>query len=122
MVQGDVCVCVEGYKRSMTGICEPDIIIEPPTCPPYSSLIGNQCICNPGYQMRDGICERACPDNSYDNGIGVCVCNAGYYDQGGVCVKGQPCPAYSSRNAAGVCVCNPGYTKYGDHCSRCPEG
>ena len=121
-VEGNTCVCLEGYYRSPKGTCEPKNPVKPIECPPFSVYLNGKCVCSSGYAQKPEGCVKQCPEHSIDNGFGKCVCKTGFYMENGVCKVGKPCPAYSIRDATGKCVCNKGYQYYGDHCSRCPKG
>lgn len=115
---GEVCVCIEGYFRSIDGTCQKTI-----TCPPNSMAVNGNCVCNPGFVMRNMVCVVQCPPNSADNGLGECVCNSGYFKANdGTCMLGAECPPFSQRNNQGICVCIEGYIDLGGFCSRCEEG
>lgn len=118
MLSGEKCVCKEGYYRSDKNTCDKII-----TCPDNSIFLEGKCVCISGYSMKDGLCVKQCPTNSFDNGLGKCICLEGYYELSpGVCLPGKPCPAFSTRDSTGKCVCFPGYIDYGTYCARCAEG
>lgn len=93
-------------------------------CPPYSSNISGQCVCQQGYLPdAQGICKVACSEDSIEGLTGACP--AGKYCLQGVCVTdvcvGVTCPANAQctiKDGIANCVCGSSLHLDGDLCCQ----
>jgi len=111
------CYCKSGYEwNSSKTTC-----VKSTTCPKNSTKIGDSCICNEGYVMRNNECITHTEDcvqqfgpNVYgikgDVGNSSCYCKEGYEwnISQTACIKSIVCPQNSSK-ITGECICNDGY-------------
>lgn len=121
---GTSCVCYIGYIQNSQGVCSANIVV---VCPPFSTKVGDACICDQGYVKQGDICvivQQPCGPNSSRNNAGICVCNPGYVlNNQGLCVVEQKCGTNEIYVVPGGCVCVPGYYRNpAGQCVRCSSG
>ena len=86
---------------------------------PNQKRVGDTCECVKGYTMKDGMCEKDCPENSHDEN-GVCVCNSDSgYER---CGEGSAsrCVKCDSGNSLNTTTCECQYCRSGP--SSCSTG
>ena len=103
MADGQNCVCVDGYQRNNSGMCE----MIPPNCGANEIADGQNCVCISGYVRQNGVCELPppnCDANEMADGQN-CVCVDGYQrNNSGMCeMIPPPCSDFRERNEQGEC-------------------
>lgn len=91
-----------------------DLMSSSGSCPANSTQQGSSCVCEAGFEEKDGQCRpvNPCPEGQVEQG-GACVprdCEPDEIRVNGVCVKEPPCPPGETR-VNGVCKkngCEPG--------------
>ncbi|CAG9330192.1 unnamed protein product [Blepharisma stoltei] len=103
-------ICIDSVHMSAAPLC---------ACPANSSLNGNACQCNPGYNYNSSkTCSAACSSNCATCGTNPNSCNTCTDPVHMSAAPTCQCPAYSTLTA-GICVCNPGYYYSSASCSQC---
>ena len=103
IADGQNCVCVDGYQRNNSGMCE----MIPPNCGANEIADGQNCVCISGYVRQNGVCELPppnCDANEMADGQN-CVCVDGYQrNNSGMCeMIPPPCSDFRERNEQGEC-------------------
>ncbi|XP_017834840.1 wnt inhibitory factor 1-like [Drosophila busckii] len=111
----DVCRCVNGYRESTNGTCEP---ICEKACGAHDKCVApDTCECEPGYR-RGGprnkclpICNPSCGNHEFCRAPNQCDCRVGYMRVNGICEPQceQGCGRYSPCKAPDVCSCTMNY-------------
>lgn len=86
-----------------------DLMSSGGSCPANSTQQGSSCVCEAGFEEKDGQCrpKNPCPAGQHEEG-GACVpdaCGPNEVRVNGVCVKEPDCPAGQTR-VNGVCKKN----------------
>ena len=124
-ISGQNCVCVDGYQRNNSGMCE----MIPPNCGANEIADGQNCVCISGYVRQNGVCELP-PPNCGTNEIADgqnCVCISGYVRQNGACESESPslnCGANEKPTfglgTSPYCICVDGYVRQNGVCELPP--
>ena len=108
-ISGQNCVCVDGYQRNNSGMCE----MIPPNCGANEIADGQNCVCISGYVRQNGVCELPPPNCGANEEIigGSCECISGYVQQNGVCELPPPNCGTNEMADGQNCVCVDGYQR-----------
>ena len=108
-ISGQNCVCVDGYQRNNSGMCE----MIPPNCGANEIADGQNCVCISGYVRQNGVCELPPPNCGANEEIigGSCECISGYVQQNGVCELPPPNCGANEMADGQNCVCVDGYQR-----------
>lgn len=101
----------------------PTINLPQISCPPNSTLIETNCICNEGYVASDNSCityTQSCQNKYGINSYGdkdYCYCNVGYEwnSTKTTCIQSVICPLNSTK-INNICICNEDYIMRNNIC------
>ena len=112
------CYCSAGYEMNSSKTA----CVLSSVCPENSTKIGNNCLCNTGYLMKDNVCityTQSCQLKYGANSYGdkdYCYCNTGYgWNQNKTACIQIICPLNSAL-INNQCFCNDGYVLKNNKC------
>ena len=128
--------CPEGSECNATDkcgnctSCGPVDLCANKTCGTNEHCENGICLCNEGYELKNGQCVEIDPCRNVTCGSnehcenGTCVCDSGYELKNGRCVEIDPCRNVTCGSNEhcenGTCVCDSGYELKNGQCVEIP--